>query len=82
MTTLRRFADWRAWLRATLRNAVHNAVGAVLTLLGTNGIEASAPEQLRAYVDGIGLDWQQTLAVFVVTLAASVLRSVHEATKP
>lgn len=82
MKTLSRFADWRAWLRATLKHGVHNAVGALLTLLGTNGIEASTPASLQQYVEGIGLNFEQAAAVFSVTLFLSVLRSVHEVTKP
>lgn len=78
----KRYANWRAWLRATLRHALHNALGAVLALFGTNGLEASAPAALRPLVEGIGLTFEQAAAVFAVTLATSVLRSVHEATAP
>jgi uncharacterized protein YqfA (UPF0365 family) len=80
--SLRRYTDLRAWMRATLRHALHNAIGAVLALLGTNGLEASAPAQLAHYVAGIGLNFEQAAAVFLVTLATTVLRSVHEATAP
>ncbi len=80
--SLRRYTDARAWLRATLRHALHNALGAVLALLGTNGIEASTPEALQHYVAGIGLTFEQAAAVFLVTLGTSVLRAVHEATAP
>jgi uncharacterized protein YdiU (UPF0061 family) len=81
-TPFKRYADGRAWLRATLRHGLHNAIGAVLTLVGTNGIEASTPAALQHYVAGIGLNFEQAAAVFAVTLALSVLRSVHEATAP
>lgn len=79
---IKRYTDLRHWFRATLKHALHNAIGAVLALLGTNGIEASAPESMRAMVEGIGLNFEQALAVFLVTLGTSVLRSVHGATAP
>lgn len=80
--SFRRYTDARAWLRATLRHSVHNAIGAVLALVGTNGIEASTPANLQHYVAGIGLTFEQAASVFVVTLSLSVLRSLHEATAP
>lgn len=82
MKPFARYANLRAWVRATIRHALHNAIGAVLALVGTNGIEASTPAALQHYVSGIGLNFEQALAVFGVTLSLSVLRSVHEATAP
>lgn len=79
---IKRYTDLRQWLRATLKHALHHAVGAVLALLSTNGIEASAPESMKAFVANVGLSFEQAVAVFVVTLGTAVLRSVHEATAP
>lgn len=81
-TSLKRYADARAWWRATLKHSVHNALGAVLSIAGTNAIEGASPAALQHYVEGIGLNFEQGVAVFLVTFGISVLRSVHAATAP
>lgn len=80
--TFRRYSDWRKWLRGLVKHSFHSATGAVLSALGTNGVEGMAPEAVRGYVEGIGLTFSQAVAVFGVSLVLAALRYVHEATAP
>lgn len=75
-------STWRLWLRGILKNALHNASGTMLAGLGTNGVEAMAPESIHPYVAGLSMSLSQCAAVFCVALALSTLTFVHKATAP
>lgn len=79
---VRRMSDVRAWLRGLLKNSVHSATGSLLASIGTNGIEGMAPPALHAYVDGIGMNFSQAVAVFAVSLGIGALRYVNTSTAP
>ena len=85
--SIHRYADFRAWLRALLKEWLHSATGTIIGGLGTNGLESMAPDQIlgiavRTHLEGIGLTWGQCVAVFGVTLFLTTLRRVHAATAP
>lgn len=87
MKAITRYTDFRAWLRALLKEWLHTATGTIMGGFGTNGLEQMAPEQIlgvavKAHLQGIGLTWQQCLAIFALTLFITTLRRVHEATAP
>lgn len=79
---VRRMSNVRAWLRGLLKSAIHTGTGAVLTAAGTNGVETLSPEVLKPYVEGVGMDFRQAMAVFAVACGMSALRYVNESTKP
>ena len=79
---VRRMSDVRAWLRGLLKNSLHSATGSLLAALGTNGIEGMAPQAAQHYVEGIGMNFSQAVAVFVVSLGIGALRYVNTSTAP
>lgn len=79
---VRRLSDVRAWVRGLLKNCIHSATGTLLASMGTNTIEGMSPNALRPYVDGIGLNFNQAVAIFVVSLGMAALRYVNQSTAP
>jgi len=75
-------SDVRAWLRGLFKNAVHSATGTLLAAMGTNTIEGMSPNAIRPFVEGIGMNFQQAVAVFVVSLGMAALRYVNQSTAP
>jgi hypothetical protein len=76
VTALRKYTDWRAWLRHSLRGSVHAGIGAVLATFGTNAAENLAPTALA----GLGLDWRQLIGLFLTAGFVEALRRLHAAT--
>ena len=74
---LRKFTDFRAWLRALGKTSVHAGTGAILSGFGTNGAENLAPEAMK----GIGLSSSQMLAVFAASSLLAALKFIHESTE-
>lgn len=79
---VRRISNVRAWLRGLLKNSVHSATGSLLAALGTNGVEGMAPASMQSYVEGVGMNFSQAVAVFAVSLVIGALRYVNESTAP
>lgn len=84
---VRRVSDFRAWLRGLLKEWLHSATGTILSGIGTNGMERLAPDAvmgvaIKTHLQGVGLSFQQCVAVFGVTLFLLTLRRVNEATAP
>ena len=79
---VRRMSDARAWLRGGLKNCLHSATGSLLAALGTNGVEGLSPEVLKPYVEGVGMNFSQAVAVFLVSLGIAALRYVNSTTAP
>lgn len=76
MNTLRRFTDFRAWLRQLARASIHAGTSALIAAGGTNALEKMAPESLGH----IGLTWQQILGVFAAAAFWEALRRINQAT--
>lgn len=79
---VRRMSDVRAWLRGMLKNCVHTATGSLLATMGTNSIETLSPQSMQPYVQGVGMNFSQAVAVFAVSLVIAALRYVNAATAP
>jgi hypothetical protein len=79
--TLAKYTDTRAWFRGLLKNCIHSGTGAVIAAFGTNGVEQMTPESLAHYTQGIGLSFQQAVAVFLVTAFLAALRFVNASTE-
>ena len=75
-------SDVRAWLRGGVKNCLHSATGSLLAALGTNGVEGLSPEALKPYVEGVGMNFSQAVAVFIVSLGIAALRYVNASTAP
>jgi hypothetical protein len=82
-----RYSNFRLWLRALLKEWLHSATTAIIGGFGTNGAEAMAPDvlfgvQVKAHLVGLGLTWDQCVALFGIHLFWTVIRRVNEATRP
>ena len=75
---LRRFTDFRAWLRHLARASVHSGATAVSALLGTNAAENLAPVAF----DGLGMDWRQMIAAFAFAAIVAAWREIAAVTAP
>lgn len=74
---MNKYTDIRQYFRGLFKNAVHAGTGAIITTFGTNGAEQLAPDMLK----GVGLNWEQAVAIFVVSALYAAVKFVHETTE-
>ena len=79
VTFLRKYSDWRAWLRSLAKESINAGLTAALAGAGTNTAQGYFPETFT----GLAMDWRQTLAAFIASAVyAAALRIKRDTAEP
>jgi hypothetical protein len=75
---VRKYLDWKSWFEGMYTNAIKAGTSAFLAFVGTNTIEAAAPQAWH----GLGLNWQQACAAFGSVMVIEIVRYINAKPMP
>ncbi len=69
--------DWRGWFRDLYATSIKAASGVFVAALTSNVAEHMAPESLKSFTAGAGLNFKQAGAMFLSVLLIEAMRFIN-----